>query len=59
MISKINFEEAYDQVDWDFLDKVMVKKVLVINEECGYGTMSGIWVAQSLWMEIQTDQSSL
>lgn len=42
MISKINFEEAYDQVDWDFLDKVMVKKVLVINEECGYGTMSGI-----------------
>lgn len=42
MIFEIDFEEAYDQVDWDFLDKVMEKKDLDINEECGYGTMSGM-----------------
>ena len=37
VLLKLDFEKAYDHVDWDFLNRVMMKKVLAINGECGRG----------------------
>lgn len=35
VIIKINFQKAYNHVDWDFLDTVMDKKGFGINGEFG------------------------
>ena len=35
LIFKVDFEKAYDKVNWNFLHNMMIKKVLVISGATG------------------------